>query len=74
MVRPNHSLERRTDNQAAKTDITRELVHKEADLTHIDEKIEEIGRMYPRPEVFSLVAGRTRAKLRNMTVADSLGW
>lgn len=27
MVSPNHSLERRTDNQAAKTDIMRELLH-----------------------------------------------
>lgn len=44
VVSPNHSLER-TDNQSAKTDITRELAHKEADLAHIDERIEELGRM-----------------------------
>lgn len=49
-------------------------MRKEADLAHIDERIEEIGRMYPRAEVFSLVAGKARAKHRYMTVAASLGW
>lgn len=51
MVSPNCSLERRRDNQAAKTDITRELAQ-EADLAHRDERIEVIGRVYPGAEVF----------------------
>lgn len=83
MVRPNGKLDGGREEQAAETDIMRELAGKEVDLAALEKKIERTGRMYREAEEkteetermyqgtegFSLTAERTRAKHRDVTAA-----
>ncbi|XP_041894788.1 uncharacterized protein LOC121669624 [Corvus kubaryi] len=83
MVSPNCRLDGGTENQAAETDIMRELTCKDVDLAGLEEKTERPGRMYQRAEEkteetermyqgaegFSPTAERTRAEHRDVRAA-----
>lgn len=68
-VSPNCRLDGETENEAAETDIMRELACKEVDLAGLEEKIERTGRMYQGTESFSPTAETTRAEHRDVRAA-----